>query len=631
MSSNRNNLALSVVAGLISLALASAAVTPVTVNSPDGSVTLVIDGGTGGRPLIWRATMSGKPVIEASPLGIRVDSASLSEGVEVRHVERYDINDTYAWRGVHTRAVNRASGARMTLEHQATRTSFVVDARVSNDSVAFRIVVPGTGRRVPDAGIGFRLPAGSVLWSHDLGGHYEAPYKRRRLEDLPAGEWVAPPVTVRLPGGSYAAISESDLRDYPGMALQADGQGTLVERLGHDHPASYPYTLRFGEDNATRLSFAAAIDGTITTPWRVVIVGRDLNALVNSDAIANLAPPPDKALFPEGIQAAWLKPGRAVWRYLDGGENTPEGIKEFSRLAGELGFEYQVVEGQWAKWSENDLKDVIEYSRQRGVGIIVWRHRRTLEDPAERRKLFASLQRAGIVGAKVDFLDHEAKEVIDLYQAILRDAAEYKLLINFHGANKPAGEPRTWPNEMTREGIYGLEHRRMEAWAEFNTTFPFVRMLAGHADYTPVVFGERRRETTWAHQIASAAILTSPLLVYGGHPGSFLANPAVEMIKSIPSVWDETIVLPESSIGELALFARRSGDRWFIAAMNGPDARTVKVNLSFLRAGSYTALVVRDKSDDPAAVDVETRQVRSGQPLEIAMRPAGGFIVRLTK
>jgi alpha-glucosidase len=119
--------------------------------------------------------------------------------------------------------------------------------------------------------------------------------------------------------------------------------------------------------------------------------------------------------------------------------------------------------------------------------------------------------------------------------------------------------------------------------------------------------------------------------VYGGHPGSFLANPAVEMIKSIPSVWDETIVLPESSIGELALFARRSGDRWFIAAMNGPDARTVKVNLSFLRAGSYTALVVRDKSDDPAAVDVETRQVRSGQPLEIAMRPAGGFIVRLTK
>jgi alpha-glucosidase len=364
------------------------------------------------------------------------------------------------------------------------------------------------------------------VWSHDLGGPYEEVYKRRRIEDLPEGEWAAPPVTVRLPGAAgYAAISEADLRNYPGMALQADGKGRLFERLGHDHPASYPYTLRFGEDNATRLSFAAAVDGTITTPWRVVIVGRDLNTLVNSDAIPNPASPPDKTLFPDGMETAWLKPGRAVWRYLDGGENTPAGIKEFSRLAGELGFEYQVVEGQWAKWSEAELRDVVEYSRQRGVGILVWRHRRTLEDSAERRKLFASLQQAGIVGAKVDFLDHEAKEVIDLYQAILRDAAEHKLLINFHGANKPAGEARTWPNEMTREGIYGLEHRKMERWGTFNTQFPFIRMLAGHADYTPVVFGERRKETSWAHQIASAAILTSPLLVYGDTPHRFCRIP----------------------------------------------------------------------------------------------------------
>ena len=113
-------------------------------------------------------------------------------------------------------------------------------------------------------------------------------------------------------------------------------------------------------------------------------------------------------------------------------------------------------------------------------------------------------------------------------------------------------------------------------------------MLAGHADYTPVVFGERRRETSIAHQIASAAILTSPLLVYGGHPASLLASPAVEIIKSIPSVWDETRVLPPSEIGELALFARRSGTTWFVAAMNGPTARTVKVPLSFLPKGELS-------------------------------------------
>jgi alpha-glucosidase len=184
---------------------------------------------------------------------------------------------------------------------------------------------------------------------------------------------------------------------------------------------------------------------------------------------------------------------------------------------------------------------------------------------------------------------------------------------------------------MTREGIYGLEHRRMEAWAGFNATFPFVRMLAGHADYTPVVFGERRRETSWAHQIASAAILTSPLLVYGGHPASLLSSPAAEMIKAIPSVWDETRVLPPSEIGELALFARRSGDRWFVAAMNGPSAKTLNLDLSFLPAGMYRALIVRDRLDNDAAVEVENREVTTTVPLEIPLRAAGGFVVRLAQ
>jgi alpha-glucosidase len=248
-------------------------------------------------------------------------------------------------------------------------------------------------------------------------------------------------------------------------------------------------------------------------------------------------------------------------------------------------------------------------------------------DAAQRRELFARVRALGAVGLKVDFLDHEAKEVIDLYQAILKDAAEHQLMINFHGANKPAGESRTWPNELTREGIYGLEHRRVERWATFNPEFPFVRMLAGHADYTPVVFGERRKETSWTHQIASAALLTSPLLVYGGHPASLLSNPAVEMIKAIPSVWDETRVLPPSEVGELALFARRSGDTWFIAAMNGPTERTVRVDLSFLPRRSYRALIVSDSAEDAAAVQVETRDV--ARSLDVVMRSGGGFIARL--
>jgi alpha-glucosidase len=635
MSSKRNSvrsaprLALVGLVGL--LAPVSAGAAPVSVASPDGRVVIVIEVGDAGH-LVWRATLDGKPAIDLSPLGIIVDGVDLGSGVQIRKADRYRVDETYSWYGVHRTGVNRANGARIVLRHRTSATTYAVDARASDDAVAFRVVVEGTGRRVPDAATSFRLPAGSIVWSHGLRDHYEALYERRSIEDMREGDWAAPPITVKLPGNAgYAAITEADLRNYAGMALQADGRRGLREKLGHDHPPGYPYTLRFGEDNAKRLAVAAPVDGRITTPWRVVIVGRDLNALVNSDAVANLSPPPDPKLFPEGLRTAWLKPGRAVWRYLDGGESTPEGIKEFSRLAGELGFEYQVVEGQWAKWTAEQLRDVVEYSKQRGVGIIVWRHRRTLENPEERRTFFASLQQAGIVGAKVDFFDHEAKEVIDLYQAILADAARFNLLIDFHGSNKPAGEARTWPNEMSREGIYGMEHKSVKEWGTFNTTFPFVRMIAGHADYTPVVFGERRRETSWAHQIASAAILTSPLLVYGGHPASLLANPAVDVIKSIPSVWDETKVLAPSEIGEVAIFARRSGNRWFVAAMNGPQARTVNVDLTFLGAGTHQAVLVRDKADDPAAVEVETREVVRERPLTIDMRAGGGFVLRVSK
>lgn len=599
---------------------------PVAVSSPDRSLALSISS-TDGR-LAWSVRAGTTTILEPAALGLLIDGVDLGEGTVPGRVETYRVDDSFPWRGIKSEIRYRANGARINARHTASQTTFTIDIRVSNDAAAIRFVVPGTVSRVPEAGMRFQIPAGSSVWSHGLRDHYEALYEKKPIEAVRDGEWAAPPVTIKLPNGAgYAAILESNLRNYAGMALQADGKRGFLERLGHSHPPGYPYTLRYGEENAKRLAVAAPITGTIVTPWRVVSFGRDLNTLVNSDAVHALADPHDPSLFPLGARTQWLKHGRAVWRYLDGGENTPAGIKEFSKLAAQLGFEHQVVEGQWAKWTEEELRDVIAYSKSQGIDLWLWRHSNTLMDPVKRRELFARVSALGAVGLKVDFLDHEAKEVIDLYQAILKDAAEHQLMINFHGANKPAGESRTWPNELTREGIYGLEHRRVERWATFNAEFPFVRMLAGHADYTPVVFGERRKETSWAHQIASAAILTSPLLVYGGHPASLLSNPAVEMIKSIPSVWDETRVLPPSEIGELALFARRSGETWFIAAMNGPTERTVKVDLSFLPRRSYRALIVSDRLDDAAAVQVDTRDV--ARSLNIPMRGGGGFIVRL--
>jgi alpha-glucosidase len=204
-------------------------------------------------------------------------------------------------------------------------------------------------------------------------------------------------------------------------------------------------------------------------------------------------------------------------------------------------------------------------------------------------------------------------------------------MVNYHGSNKPTGEPRTWPNELVREAVRGMEASKLTARARHDTTLPFTRFLAGHADYTPVHFGARRGDSSWAHQVATAAVFTAPLLTYGANPRNILANPCCEMIKSIPATWDETVVLPVSEIGEIAAFARRSGDTWFLAIANGPTGRTVKVPLSFLGSGKYQAMLVRDSQDDAAAVTTETATLSRTDRFSIELRSGGGFVGRFSK
>ena len=381
-----------------------------------------------------------------------------------------------------------------------------------------------------------------------------------------------------------------------------------------------------------RLARPAALRGTITTPWRVVMVAADLNTLVNCDIVSHVSPPARPGALPRRArhELGQARAGRLeVPRRRPDDARRDEGILAIGRRAG---VRVQRPRGLLADGGATTSSATWSATRRsHGVGIWLWIHSKELRTPEARRAFFEKCRDVGAVGAKIDFFDHEAKEVVDLYPELLREAARSRILVDFHGANKPTGESRTWPNELGREGVYGLEHKGMKEWARHNTTLPFTRLLAGPADYTPVLFGDRRRETSWAHQVASAAVLSSPLLVYAAHPTSLLTNPAAEMIKSIPSVWDETIVLPPSEIGELAAFARRSGDRWFLAILNGPEARTLRLPLSFLKAGNHRALMVRDRDDDPAAVRLEEATVTKDDAIDIRLRAGGGFIARFDR
>jgi len=573
------------------------------------------------------------PVLDWSKPGITIDGVDLADDVMMSDVSNGTTKTDvlYGTRGVHTTARDWSNNETYRFSSLNTRAFFSLEVRAFNDGVGFRFVVPGSGTRVPDEATTFMLPPGSKTWSHDLHMHYEAMYVPRAIEDVPAGDWAAPPLTYKLPGnGGYASITEAALTGYAGMALQADGHNGYAARLGHAHPVSYPYALRYPAEDVQRLAKPASIAGPITTPWRVIIVSADLNGLVNNDIVHNLAPPPDRTLFPQGLETPWIKPGRAVWRYLDGGDNTYEGLKGFTDLAAKLGFEHHVVEGVWRQWTPEQLKAFVDYARERNVGIWLWKHSRELQTVEARTAFFELCKRNGVVGAKVDFFDHEAKETVDLYEAILREGARYQLMFDFHGANKPSGMDRTWPNELTREAVYGFEHRGTTPWGAHNTTLPFTRFLAGSGDYTPTVFGDRRRETSWAHQIATAVLFTSSLLVYGGHPQSFLDSPAVEIIRHIPSTWDETIVLPPSEIGEVAVMARRKGREWFVAAANGAEARTIRVPLTFLGSQRFAATMARDDAANAAAVKMDQATLSSTDVLVFDMRPGGGFVARLS-
>ncbi|MEX2140694.1 MAG: glycoside hydrolase family 97 catalytic domain-containing protein [Pirellulales bacterium] len=597
------------------------------LTSPNQKVRFSISAFNGG--LQFAIIADDGTVVERSPLIITVDGQDITAGVQFGNVKQSETKEQYPWHGVHSTAMNHSQNYTVALRNATTKTDFTIEVRAFDDGVAFRYLVPASDKpRVPDEATTFTLPAGSTVWHHDLEGHYEAVHKRSNAEDIEAGEWIAPPVTFKLPrDAGYASITEAALVNYSGMAFQADGRRGLKTVLGHAQHVSYPFRLRY-KDDIERLAKPAAIDGAIVSPWRVVIIGRDLNTLVNSDIVHNLCPPPDPKLFPDGIKTDWIKPGRAVWRYLDGGRNTLEDMKEFSRMAGELGFEYHVIEGFWRRWSDEQIKELVDYSRERGVGLWFWRHSNALRTDEAREEFFKRLHDLGVVGAKIDFFDHEHREVVDHYTKLLETAAKHHILVNFHGSNKPTGEPRTWPNELVREGVRGMESSRLRDRARHDATLPFTRFLAGHADYTPVHFGARRADSTWAHQIATAVVFNAPLQTYGAHPKSILENPAAPMLKSIPSVWDETIVLDVSEIGELAAFARRSGKTWFVGVVNGPATGIVELPLSFLGAGVYQTSLVLDRHGDSAALDIKETKSQRRDVLKLELNSGGGAVAR---
>lgn len=236
------------------------------------------------RQLFMSVSEYNSPVVEKSSILFSINGSSLTEGIKKVKESKFSINETFPFYGLHSEASNNCNGVRVDILHTGSGVKYTLEIRVFDDAAAFRFIVPGDENeiRYPDEATVFRVPAGSRAWYHDLYMHYEGVHVKKLVDTVPSGQWAAPPLTYALPGNAgYASITEANLVNYPGMALQSDGNNGFIVRLGHNHPPSYPYVLRYSKEDVERLSKPAGIKGTITTPWRVIITGKELNTIVN--------------------------------------------------------------------------------------------------------------------------------------------------------------------------------------------------------------------------------------------------------------------------------------------------------------------------------------------------------------
>lgn len=602
--------------------------------------------------LLYHITFNNRDAVLPSCLGINLDNSMLGEGIS--SVSRVpDTRSTYR--------ITRTDG-----------TNYYIEAREFDDGVALRYRIPSaTPRCIYSEQTSYTFPDSTRVWyaSGPFQYGWIQAYQDRDISDI-EGELLAPPATFRLPDGTYAALTEANLRNFHGAVLLGNEGNRVsfgyVENRGHIESGTVtglPASKYWHEEvrNYPWIAFPDSTTHEITTPWRVIMLASDLNSLVNNDIIRQVADKPDPTLFPDGKATGWIKPGKSVFTWLTEGDNrlSIANHKRYVDGASELGLQSVVVDDGWELWPQTEpegasrskwdyLKELTDYAHERGVDIWVWRPSSPrngnktdigLVDPAERRNFMKQCAATGVKGLKIDFFHTENLFTVNLMEEILKEAALNKLMVIFHGVNKPTGDNYTYPNLLAKEAVRGLECVGGEgswapgpAWTYHNTVLPFTRWLAGPADYTPLNFRSFcPKEISFAHQLASIYTFTSPMLIFAADMDDMLASPGRSFIEEAPVEWDETYVLPESEIGRMAAIARRSGDVWYLSVLNGSDRYDGTLSTDFLPKGNYHTTTATDGSDDNRRIAVTSGKAKAGRPLKVNLMPGGGYLVKFEK
>jgi alpha-glucosidase len=626
------------------------------VRSPDGTIEVTV---TLAGTLAYTIQIDGQPIIASSPLGLKLrDGITLGQNATLVRVTNQ--NSDVTWQNpLGKRRTVRDQHNQLHLllrEQSADGLTFEIVFRVFDDGVAFRYELlsqPGLRDFVLEQELSeFRFPGDFVCHAGEqeegFAGPQEWEFSPRRLSDIKPESVIGLPILVETPA-AWVAIAEADLLDWAGMWLSG------VEAKP-DAAASAESAIGLVAKLSPRPDGEGLVKGGAPhrSPWRVIMIGRQPGRLMESEIIHNLSTPNQLK------DASWVKPGMMAWDHWWTGDAVMDTatIKQFIDLAAEMGWPYQLIDAGWYGEPNKaeaditrvvaslDLEDVRRFAQEKGVRLWLWLHWTDVDRNDAYKKAFPLFQQWGIAGVKIDFMDRDDQEMVRWYEKITRAAAENQLMVNFHGAFKTSGFDRTFPNQITREGVLGNEYNKWSkrVTPEHKVTLPFTRYLAGPGDFTPGGFLNRQParfeptkptqvQGTRAAELALFVIYDSPLACVCDHPRHYRDQPGTDFLKLVPTVWDDTRVL-DGVVGEYVVIARQSGDEWFVGALTNSHAREVTIDFGFLPPGEWRMQLWQDGPDaDENAEQLVTEEqtIRSGETIRWQLAPAGGGVARLQK
>lgn len=618
------------------------------LQSPDGNIRVTI---TAGAQMAYSIEWAGQQLLNPSAIGLRIDSNDIGAGAQVLRQKYRQVRDKVAV-SVPVKA-DTLSDAYNELRLELKGNAALV-FRAYDNGVAYRweSALKKESVRIDGELVSFDLEGAAMAYFPRESGffsHQEPLFEYLSFENVAPKTLASLPVVWKTESGTNLFIAESDVEDYPGLWIRSAGQ----RRLLGDHPP-YPLKTQLQSDRDLRVTeaapYIAQTKGTRAFPWRIIGIAPHDADLLNNSLVYLLAKP---NALPD---ISWVRPGKVAWDWwnanniygvpFESGLNTST-YKYYIDFAAKNGLEYVILDegyyvlGDVLKFSPDiDMEELTAYARNKKVGLILWVVWNTLEDKLE--EALAQYEKWGIKGIKVDFMQRDDQVLMQYYHKVSQLAAKHRLLVDFHGNNRPILLARTYPNLITTEGIRGLEWSKWSdnANPEHNLTIPFTRMLLGPMDYTPgaminvkkenfrAVFDQPMSLGTRCHQLGMYVVFESPLQMLADNPSNYeREQECMEFLRQVPVTWDETRVL-EAKMGDYVVIARRKGQQWYLGAMTDWTAREITIQLSFLPKGAFQ---LESWSDGPNAhkhgsdFSHKTQEVNRSTAITLKLAPGGGY------